>query len=133
MENLGLDFNITFVVYVGVGCGAGWATTYNKQLAILLGLENIAEEKWHTQQKLKGLIAHKIGHLISYEMRNEWIAFEEAEHDPIFQLYSEGFAQRCENTILEKETWHLAENKKWPSWCQQHKKEISELASSRIS
>ena len=30
-ETLGLDFNIVFVVYVGIGCGAGWATKCNTQ------------------------------------------------------------------------------------------------------
>lgn len=132
VENLKLNFNITFVVYVGVGCGAGWATTYNGQPAILLGLENIAEEKWHTQQKLKGLISHEIGHLIHMKWRNEWKVFEEAEHDPIFRLYSEGFAQRCEHIILGKETWHLAENRKWLSWCQQHKSWLAEEFLKRI-
>jgi len=120
-ETLKLHFNITFVVYVGIGCGAGWATTYKEQPAILLGLENIAEEKWHTQQKLKGLISHEIGHLAHMAWREEWQMFEQAEKDPVFQLYSEGFAQRCEHIILGKETWHLAENKKWLSWCKQHK------------
>lgn len=43
-KKIGLDFSITLVIYVGIGCGAGWATTYNRQPAILLGLENIAEE-----------------------------------------------------------------------------------------
>jgi len=100
--------------------GAGWASTYNGQPAVLLGLENIAEEKWHTQKKLKGLISHEIGHLAHMKWRNEWKTFEKAEEDPIFQLYSEGFAQRCEHIILERETWHMAQNKKWLSWCKQH-------------
>lgn len=42
-KRLGLDFNVIFVIYVGVGCGAGWATTYKRQPAVLMGLENIAE------------------------------------------------------------------------------------------
>ena len=67
-EKLELNFNITLVIYVGIGCGAGWATTYNREPAILLGLENIAEEKWHTKNKIKALLSHEIGHLVHMKM-----------------------------------------------------------------
>ena len=120
-KRLELDFDIFFVIYVGVGCGAGWATTYNGKPAVLLGLENIAEEKWHTKNKLEGLISHEIGHLAHMKWRNEWEKFEKAEQDPLFQLYSEGFAQRCEHKILERETWHMAQDKEWLVWCEQNK------------
>jgi len=118
---LKLNFSILFVIYVGVGCGAGWATTYNGKPAVLLGLENIAEEKWHTKNKLEGLISHEIGHLAHMKWRNEWEKFEKAEQDPLFQLYSEGFAQRCEHKILGRETWHMAQDKEWLVWCEQNK------------
>ncbi|MBX5327871.1 MAG: hypothetical protein QHH18_02070 [Candidatus Bathyarchaeota archaeon] len=131
-ETLTLHFNITFVVYVGIGCGAGWATTYKEQPAILLGLENIAEEKWHTKQKLEGLISHEIGHLAHMNWRGEWQMFERAEKDPLFQLYSEGFAQRCEHIILGKEIWHLAEDKKWLPWCKRHESWLAKEFLKRI-
>lgn len=121
-ERLGLDFSIGFVIYVGIGCGAGWATKYRKQPAILLGLENIAEEKWHTKNKIEGLMSHEIGHLVHMKWRNEWVVFEKAERDPLFQLYSEGFAQRCEHIILKRETWHMKPDKEWLSWCKQYKR-----------
>jgi len=120
-QRLELDFNIALVVYVGIGCGAGWATKYGGQPAILLGLENIAEEKWHAKNKLQGLISHEIGHLAHMKWRNEWETFEEKEQDPLFHLYSEGFAQRCEHLILRKETWHMAQNKDWSLWGEQNK------------
>jgi len=121
IERLRIDFNVTFVVYVGIGCGAGWATTYNKKPSVLLGLENIAEEKWHRKNKLQGLICHEIGHLAHMKWRQEWKTFEKAEKNPLFQLYSEGFAQRCEHVILGKETWHMKPSKEWLHWCEQHK------------
>ncbi len=131
-ENLKLDFNIIFVIYVGIGCGAGWATKYGGRPAVLLGLENIVEEKWHTQQKLKGLISHEIGHLAHMNWRNEWRIFEEAEKDPMFQFYSEGFAQRCEHVILGNETWHFAQDQKWLSWCKRHKSWLAKKFLKRI-
>jgi len=120
-ERLGLDFNVTFTVYVGIGCGAGWATTYDNQPAVLLGLENIAEEKWHTKTKLQGLISHEIGHLAHMKWRNTWESFDKACDNPFFRLYTEGFATRCEQLILGKESWHMAPGKGWRSWCRQHK------------
>lgn len=60
LQKLGTDFNILLVDYVGIGCGAGWATKYNGQPAVLLGLENVAEEKWHTRNKR----AHFISELL---------------------------------------------------------------------
>jgi len=120
-RTLKLDFEVIFVIYVGIGCGAGWATRYKEQPACLLGLENIAECKWHTKSKLQGLLAHEIGHLVHMAWRGEWVQFERAEQDPLFQLYSEGFAQRCEHKILEKETWHQAEDRNWILWCRQNK------------
>jgi hypothetical protein len=132
VKNLKLDFDVTFVIYVGVGCGAGWATTYNGKPAVLLGLENIAEERWHTQRKLKGLIAHEVGHLAHMSWRGEQQIFEEAEKDPILQLYTEGFAQRCEHIILEKETWHMAQDREWLYWCKRHKHWLAKEFLNRI-
>lgn len=120
-ERLKLDFSICFVIYVGIGCGAGWATTYNRQPALLLGLENIAEENWHKKAKLKGLMCHEIGHLAHMKWRDELENFEEAEQDPLFRLHSEGFAQTCEHLILGKETWHMAPNRDWLFWCKRNR------------
>jgi len=120
-ETLKLDFNMVLVIYVGIGCGAGWSTRYEGLPAILLGLENIAESGWHTENKLQGLIAHEIGHLAHMAWRNEWEVFEEMERDPLFQLYSEGFAQRCEHIILGRETWHQAQDEDWSNWCEEHR------------
>lgn len=121
-EKLGFGFDIVGVVYVGIGCGAGWAATYGGQPAVLLGLENIAKEKWHTKARLQGLISHEIGHLVHMRWRDDWgESFEEKVRDPLFLLYAEGFAQRCEHLIIGKENWHMGPNKEWLAWCAQKK------------
>jgi hypothetical protein len=120
-DNLKVDFDVIFVIYVGVGCGAGWADFYEGKPAVLLGLENIAEEGWHTKRKLEGLMAHEIGHLAHMCWRGNQEIFEEAEEDPLLKLYVEGFAQRCEHIILGRETWHMAQNRGWLPWCRRHK------------
>ena len=37
-EVLGFDSDVVFVIYVGIGCGAGWVTTYQNAPAVLFGL-----------------------------------------------------------------------------------------------
>lgn len=117
---LGLDFDAVFVIHVGIGCGAGWATRYEGQPACLLGLENIAEERWHTRERLEGLVAHELGHLAHMAWRGEWEAFAEHERDPLFLLYSEGFAVRCEEAILGG-AGHLGQDEQWLAWCAAHR------------
>jgi hypothetical protein len=132
VENLSIDFNITMVIYVGIGCGAGWATTYNNRPSILLGLENIVEERWHMKEKLKGLISHEIGHLFHMKLRDEWREFKKNEEDPLFLLYSEGFAQKCEEIILEKTPWHMAPDKEWIRWCHKNKGLLADIYLKRV-
>ena len=119
---LGIDFDVTFVIYVGLGCGAGWATQYEKSPACLFGLENIAECGWQSQEKLRGLTAHELSHLIHQAWQNERDgSTNETASSPLFLLYAEGFAQRCEHLILGSETWREMEDVTWLSWCQDHK------------
>ncbi len=119
---LAFDSKALFVIYVGIGCGAGWATPFHGSPAILFGLENIAESDWSAPEAITGLVAHEIGHLVHHYWR--------AQHGkPIgsgawWQLYEEGFAQHCESLILDSDTWHQASGDnadEWLAWCQNHK------------
>lgn len=110
------------VVYVGLGLGAGWATDYQGQPALLFGLENIAEEGWQELGPLRGLIAHELGHLLHEQWRQqEGLALGEG---PLWQLYCEGFAQRCEQHVLGEDSWHMnggASSGDWLAWCHNHR------------
>ena len=108
----------TVIIYVGVGCGAGWVTTYNGQPAILFGLENIAAEKWQERDTLYGLMAHEFGHLLHFHWRDQ--AGLNKEEGAWWQLYTEGFAQYCEQIIHDKPSWHMqtAVGDEWLAWCQ---------------
>jgi hypothetical protein len=121
-EALEFQFQITLVVYVGIGCGAGWATTYEGTPAVLFGLENIAECGWQQCAPLRGLIAHEIGHTV-HEFRRTQQGLAKGE-GPWWQLYEEGFAQRCEHLVLGQDTWHMrgvAEGTDWIHWCTEHR------------
>ncbi len=136
-ERLGADFAFRFVVYVGLECGAGWATIlrfapldcardrqdkpYEGTPACLLGLEAIANLGWESEDHIRGLIAHELGHLahMVWRERAGVSALEESEAEPLFRLYSEGLASRAEQVILGgQDTWHLAgEGDEWLAWC----------------
>ena len=114
----GFDSDLVCIIYVGLGCGAGWATDYAGRPAILFGLENIAEEGWQERERLEGLVAHETGHLVHFEWRKKaGLANQEGAW---WQLYTEGFAQRCEDLILGRPSWHMqqsAPEKGWLKWC----------------
>jgi hypothetical protein len=118
---LGCDLNPVIIIYVGIGCGAGWATTYQGQPAILLGVENIAEEGWQDEGHLRGLVAHEMGHLVHACWRGPTTPAE--KKDPCWQLYSEGFAQCCEDLVNGK-PWHMADID-WMNWCERNLKKIA--------
>jgi len=117
-----LDYkaDMIFVLYVGIGCGAGWATSFQDLPAILFGLENIAECGWSNRQAISGLIAHELGHLTHYYWRNK--SGKSNGSGPWWQLYAEGFAQRCESLIVGHDSFHQTiKDKNWCDWCQNHK------------
>lgn len=119
VERLQLDCDILFVIYAGIGCGAGWATTYRNTPAVLFGLENIAEEGWETPPVLAGLIAHEIGH-IDHTGRRKHKGLPELA-GPWWDTYLEGYAQYCEQAILGRGSWHMAGASGWLEWCQSHR------------
>ena len=119
-----LDFysDIVVVIYVGIGLGAGWATTFDGKPAILLGLENIAECGWIEKNALVGLIAHEFGHVVHFE-RRDGAGMPKGE-GPWWQLYIEGFAMRSEHLVSGFESWHMREragDNNWLEWCKDNR------------
>jgi hypothetical protein len=115
---LAFQGDLVLVIYVGIGCGAGWATTFQGSPAVLFGLENMAECGWTEPLTLQGLIAHEIAHVV-HEIWREGHGLQK-EEGPWWQLYEEGFAQRCEHVILGKDSWHmnvLSAGGDWLAWC----------------
>ena len=107
------------VLYVGLGCGAGWVSRYRGKPAILMGLENIAECGWEGKEALQGLIAHELGHLYQYQVRGNM----EDEGNPFLQLYREGFAHWTEKYLLERDFWHVETGINppgWEEWCEKN-------------
>jgi hypothetical protein len=119
---LGLTSPTTVVIHAGIGCGAGWVTTFQDSPAILFGLENIAECGWSDPHAIAGLIAHEIGHLVHAEWRGK--AGKGTGSGPWWQLYEEGFAQVCEARISGTMSGHQSRPDQpgdWLTWCELHK------------
>jgi len=90
--------------------------------AILFGLENIAECDWSDAETIAGLVTHEIGHLVHHHWRTQ--RGKSIGSGAWWQLYEEGFAQRCETLILGSAAWHQAggsSNSDWLEWCQEHR------------
>ena len=120
LQKFELDFPLNFVIYVGIGVGAGWATQFRRKLAVLYGLENLIECGWKTFDTLAPLSAHEIGHLIHFHWRKERNLPIESQ-SPFWQLYEEGFAMRCEHKIMGEESWHQQMGQEnWVQWCKSH-------------
>ncbi|MCL5731175.1 MAG: hypothetical protein M1605_03540 [Candidatus Thermoplasmatota archaeon] len=118
--------DLTFVIYVGIGTGAGWASSYKSKPAILFGLENIIDMHWESEIALKGLALHEAGHLFQETVRKEsGFPFGKG---PIWYLYEEGFAEYFESQLLTPEIWHQSLGQPgWNRWCEEHIQYLSSL------
>lgn len=123
----GLNPPITVVIYVGIGCGAGWSTALEGEPALLFGLESIAECGWGDNQSLEGLVAHELGHLFHEKIRkNSNLTFKKG---PLWRLYKEGIAKWSEFKLLNRESWYEARGLNesgWLDWCKENRVWLAE-------
>jgi len=118
-DGLGLDFAVTCVIHVGVGCGAGWATRFAGTPAVLFGLENAADLGWTDPTTVVALVEHELAHLLHDHLRRRsGQRGLEGHHGPWWQLYEEGFATRCELRLGEIGAHHSRGRRAdWLPWC----------------
>lgn len=128
-DKLGLDFSVTFVIHVGIGCGAGWATTYRRRPAVLFGVENAAEVGWTDRSTVVALVEHEIAHLIHDHWRRQArVGGLEGHRGAWWQLYEEGFATRCEFLLGETGAHHSTNRTKdWLEWCHKNRPRLASL------
>ncbi len=122
-----LDPEISIVIYVGIGCGAGWSTEFKGKSALLFGLENIAECDWTDHRSLEGLTAHELSHLFHERIREA--SDLPIREGPFWRLYKEGVAKWSEFKILDRESWYEARglnDSSWLNWCREHKAWLGE-------
>jgi len=122
-EKLGMSFPVTFVIHVGIGCGAGWATTFRGNSAVLFGVENAAEHEWSDRETAVALVEHELAHLVHDDWRRR--ARADARGSPTglwWQLYEEGFATRCEFLLGTIGLHHSTRRgRDWVGWCRENR------------
>lgn len=119
-----LNIRVTphLLIYVGIGCGAGWVTTFRDRYSILFGLENIAECGWSGPGAITGLVSHELGHVLHYNLRLQ--KNKSFGDGAWWQLYTEGFAQQCE-ALLNDSSHQETQDSEWLEWCQQNKSRLA--------
>jgi hypothetical protein len=119
-----LDFDdpVRYVLYVGLGNGAGWVTKYEGSWAVFFGLEGIVDSGFDRPPSLEGLVAHELGHVLHHTWREAHGLT--AGTGPWWQLYEEGFAQRCESETMSGDSWHMSHSladDDWLAWCHENR------------
>ena len=110
--------DMLYGLYVGIGCGAGWLTDFGGRMAILFGLEMIAECGWEDKEQIAGLAYHELGHAYHRQLRSD-SGIRKGE-GPIWRLYLEGFACYCEQTLRGTRRPHESYGinpPDWVEWC----------------
>jgi hypothetical protein len=128
------SFPIDIIIYVGIGLGAGWATSYLGRPALLFGLENIAEEGWTDKSEVIGLVRHELGHLFHSFWRER--AGKRFGSGPLWDLYTEGFADRFENSAQSDRKTHMSkddEGEEWLEWCRNNRQWLASEFLTRLN
>jgi len=128
-DKLKVFLDIKRVLYIGLGNGAGWVDYYEGKRAILYGLEKIAELGWHSEEHLKSLISHELGHVFHFQLIQRETFPENIEknafNEGIWHLYSEGFAQSFSYYILGNN--YDSRGEKWLLACEDKYSELKKL------
>lgn len=123
--------NILIVLYLGLGNGAGWATKIERQKVVLLGAEKILELNWDTEERMKALIYHEVGHIwhdCEGFLRED---FDSPDKKAILQLYREGVAMVFEQILCQNMDYYH-QGDAWSNWCREHLYEIKNEYMKRI-
>lgn len=123
-KRLGVRFPVRFVIYVGIGCGMGWATRLGGQPAVLFGLENAAEHHDGSRDIWPGVVSHEVAHLAHYEWRRRYgVDHQPVKDHPLWQLYEEGFATQAEREIEGSDAFRIRTgDPRWLPWCESHRR-----------
>lgn len=123
-KRFSLQTDIVVVFYLGLCNGAGWVTELNGAWHILLGAEKIIELNWHTEKDMKGLIYHELGHVIHFCRQSVMPVIASPREEALWQLYSEGLAMFCEQTLCGEESFYHQNSGGWLNWCAAHRTDL---------
>jgi|LGVF01.2.fsa_nt_gb hypothetical protein len=122
----GMNFDITVVYYAALQNSAGWVDTYDKKIAVLIGLDKIASLDWHNEKALETLIAHELMHAIHFQVRGIDIIdpeFKDIPYDQgIWYLYEEGVAKYFEYSLSGHENGSRGDS--WFNACLEREEDL---------
>ena len=114
------ELDVDIVLYLGLCNAAGWATEINGKSMVLLGIEKIIELDWCSEDDMRGLIYHELGHIFHktygiYEqpVRNSSKAL-------VWLLFKEGFAMYFEQLLVSNTEYYHQDKNGWKQWCDDH-------------
>ena len=119
-EKFNQDLDVTIILYLGLCNGAGWATTLDGQKVVLLGIEKIIELDWCDRESLTTLIYHELGHIWHHINGNLYCKENGIEAKSLWQLYQEGIAMYCEQTLCDDFNYYHQDKNGWLKWCMEN-------------
>lgn len=127
-----VDLDVTIILYLGLGNGAGWATTIKNHNVVLIGLEKVVELGWCSESDMQALIYHELGHIYHSLFEHENLMITKREKY-IRQLYREGIAMVFEQTLCDDVNRYHQNVDNWLDWCKDNEKLIKTEYLKRIN
>lgn len=123
-SRLGVAPTASVVLYLGLCNGAGWATELDGADVVLLGLEKIIELGWHSEEHMRALVYHELGHVWHKQIRGTPHLPPPTPVDaPLWLLYTEGVAMVCEQLLCDDSLYYHQDKAGWLTWCLAHEQD----------
>ena len=123
---------MTVVLYLGLCNAAGRETFLGGKKVVLLGVEKILELNWDSEEKLKALLYHEIGHIWHEIYGNLEFPAHTQSRQSMLQLWQEGIAMVCEQILSKDERYYHQDENEWLAWCQEQELMIKEEYGRRL-
>lgn len=118
------ECEVTVILYLGLCNAAGRVTFIGGEKVMLLGVEKILELNWDSEEKLKALLYHEIGHVWHETYGELEFPVYTKQEQSMLQLWQEGIAMVCEQNLNGDEAFYHQDANGWLAWCQEQEKMI---------
>lgn len=108
------------ILYPGLCSGAGWVTELRGRDVILLGIEKIAELRWCSEDDMRGLVFHELGHVYQRQYGVLERDCPSTRQQFLWQLFTEGVAMRFEQLLVGDMNYFHQDKDGWAAWCAAH-------------
>lgn len=113
LRTFGKTLDVEIILYLGLCNGAGWATKFNGQDKVLLGIEKILELNWHDHSSMTGLVYHELGHIFQEQYGVLDRNFEVLSDELLWQLFIEGIAMVFEQMLVGDDGYYHQDINGW--------------------